>query len=645
MDIGHIMNSSYMEHGFCLNWEPRLVFLHVGSDIITGISYYSIPLAMFYYAYRRRDIPFFRLFILFAVFIFACGTTHFLAAYVIYRPVYWIEGYVKAITALVSALAAVMFIPRIPEAIALPSLITSMDKVRILNRELGIKNDALQIANFSIENVNDAIYWILEDGRIFRVNEAACKTLGYTPEELKGFRISDLDPCFSQDQWDEHWSELKAVKSVKLETKHRAKDGSILDVEVVANFMEYQGEEFNCAIVRDITQHRRLEAQLQQTQKMESIGQLAGGVAHDFNNMLSIILGYGNIILETIPPDDPLHEYAQEIVDAGVRSANLTRQLLAFARKQATTPQVIDLNETVEEMLKMLRRLIGEDIDLTWHPSSVWPINMDLSQLEQILANICVNARDAIKGVGKITIETGTSTCDEAYCAERPGFTPGEFVLLSISDDGIGMDSDTISKIFEPFFTTKEMGRGTGLGLAMVYGIVKQNNGFINVYSEPGQGTTFRIYLPRHTEQATPAEKDNEALIRHGRGETILVVEDEASILKLASKMLINLGYAVLTACSPGEAVNLAQGTEMAIDLLITDVIMPEMNGRDLANRLVSLHPNMKCLFMSGYTSTVIADKGVLEEGMHFLQKPFSARDLGAKVDEVLKKRGEEKVS
>jgi PAS domain S-box-containing protein len=645
MDISHMINSSYMEHGFCLNWEPRLVFLHVGSDIITGISYYSIPLAMFYFAYRRRDIPFFKLFIVFAVFILACGTTHFLAAYVIYRPAYWIEGYVKAITALVSALGAVMFIPKIPEAIALPSLLNSMDKVKKLNLELGIKNDALQMANFSIENVNDAIYWILEDGRIFRVNEAACKTLGYTPDELKGLRISDLDPCFSQDQWDEHWRELKAKKSVKLETKHQAKNGSILDVEVVANFMEYQGEEFNCAIVRDITEHRKLEAQLQQTQKMESIGQLAGGVAHDFNNMLTVILGYGNMLGEAIPPDDPLQECVQEIVDAGIRSANIVRQLLAFARKQTIDPQVLDLNESIEEMLKMLRRLIGEDINLAWHPSTIWPVNIDPSQLDQLLANLCVNARDAIDGVGKVTIETGTTTFDEIYCLEHPGFTTGEFVFLSVSDNGIGMDSDTVSRIFEPFFTTKEVGKGTGLGLATVYGIIKQNNGFINVSSEPGRGTTFRIYLPRHSEQIAVLVNQNEDVFRSCRGETVLVVEDDASILKLTIRMLTNLGYAVVAAGSPEEALKLAEEPDMKINLLLTDVIMPEMNGRDLANRIVALHPNLKCLFMSGYSSTVIASKGVLEEGTYFIQKPFSVRDLGAKVNEVLMKSDEDKAS
>ena len=390
-------------------------------------------------------------------------------------------------------------------------------------------------------------------------------------------------------------------------------------------------------MVEDITEKLSLESQLIQAQKMESIGRLAGGVAHDFNNMLSVILGYGQMILEMTQPDNPLHEYAQEIYAAGVRSTNITRQLLAFARKQNITPQVLDLNANVEEMLKMLRRLIGEDINLVWRPASAWPVNIDPSQLEQILANLCVNARDAIDGVGKITIETAIKTFDEAYCSEHPGFILGDFTLLSVSDDGCGMDKDVQSKLFEPFFTTKEQGKGTGLGLATIYGIVKQNNGFINVYSEPIKGTIFKIYLPRHSEQENKSEKHKIATIPRGQGEIVLVVEDEASILKLTARILNDFGYVVVTANSPKEAVDFVKGYRESIDLIITDVIMPEMNGRDLVNVLLTIQPNMKCLFMSGYTSTVIASQGVLAEGMHFIQKPFSANDLGAKVHEALK--------
>ena len=383
--------------------------------------------------------------------------------------------------------------------------------------------------------------------------------------------------------------------------------------------------------------HKKVNLQLQQAQKMESIGRLAGGVAHDFNNMLSVILGYGQMIVEMSQPNDLIHEYAQQIVEAGARSTNITRQLLAFARKQTIAPKVIDLNEIMSEVLKMLNQLIGENINISWLPSTVWRVNIDPSQLDQILANLCVNSRDAISGVGKITIETGTKTFDEAYCSEHLGFIPGDFTVLSISDDGCGMDKDGQKNLFEPFFTTKELGKGTGLGLATVYGIVKQNNGFINVYSEPGKGTTFRIYLPRHSEQGEKAEKQSVETIRRGQGEIVLVVEDEVSILKLTAKMLKNLGYVIVTANSPKDAVKLVKESRETIDLIVTDVVMPEMNGRDLVNVLLTIQPKMKCLFMSGYPSNVIADQGVLAEGLQFIQKPFSAKELGAKVHEVLK--------
>ncbi len=396
--------------------------------------------------------------------------------------------------------------------------------------------------------------------------------------------------------------------------------------------------------IRDITDRKRaeeekekLEAQLQQAQKMESVGRLAGGVAHDFNNMLGVILGHTEMALEQVDPTQPLHADLEEIRKAAERSASLTRQLLAFARKQTATPRLLDLNQTVEGMLTMLERLIGEDVHLTWRPKAdLWPVKVDPSQIDQILTNLCVNARDAIADVGKITIETGNSVIDEAYCADHPGIVAGEYVLLAVTDDGCGMDKETQSHLFEPFFTTKGIGKGTGLGLATVYGIAKQNNGFINFYSEPGHGARFTIYLPRHAGR-TAQGRDQEAEGPSLRGqETILLVEDEPSILKMTTMMLERQGYAVLAASTPGEAIRLAREHTGEIHLLMTDVVMPEMNGRDLARRMLSLYPNLKRLFASGYTADVIAHQGVLDEGVHFIQKPFSRKSLAAKVREAL---------
>jgi PAS domain S-box-containing protein len=380
-----------------------------------------------------------------------------------------------------------------------------------------------------------------------------------------------------------------------------------------------------------------LQTQLMQAQKMESVGRLAGGVAHDFNNMLGVILGHVEMAEEQVSVIDPLFEDLKEIKKAAQRSADLTRQLLAFARKQTVSPKVLDLNETVAGLFKMLRRLIGEDIDLAWLPGQgLWQVKIDPTQVDQILANLVVNARDAIDGVGKITIETDNATLDEEYCLDHMGFVPGDYVMLSISDNGCGMAQEVREHLFEPFFTTKEVGQGTGLGLATIYGIVKQNGGFIYVYSEPEEGTTFKIYLPRHIGKAGAVGRGvmTEALPQ-GR-ETILLVEDEPANLQLGKRMLEHMGYRVLAAGTPGAALRLAEEHAGEIHLLLTDVVMPEMNGRDLARRLISLYPDIKRLFMSGYTANVIAHHGVLDEGVHFIQKPFSRAELSQKVREAL---------
>jgi CheY-like chemotaxis protein len=370
---------------------------------------------------------------------------------------------------------------------------------------------------------------------------------------------------------------------------------------------------------------------------MESVGRLAGGVAHDFNNMLGVIIGNAEMALDDFDHTQPVYRDLQEILKAAHRSADLTRQLLAFARKQTVSPKVLDLNETVESALKMLRRLIGEDIDLMWKPASgLWPVKVDPCQIDQILANLCVNSRDAIAGVGEITIETGNARFDEGYCRDHAGFSPGEFALIAVSDSGCGMDKEILRHIFEPFFTTKEVGKGTGLGLSTVYGIAKQNNGFINVYSEPGRGTSCKIYLPRAeagvSDEESPGEKKNDP----GGTETILLVEDEESMLALGKSILERHGYLVLAAPGPSGALAFARSHPGPIHLLITDVVMPEMDGKALGDILRDSRPDCKCLFMSGYTKDAIAHHGILREGIHFLQKPFSVTTLLEKVREVL---------
>jgi signal transduction histidine kinase len=385
----------------------------------------------------------------------------------------------------------------------------------------------------------------------------------------------------------------------------------------------------------------RLQEQLLQSQKMESVGRLAGGVAHDFNNWLGVIMGHAERALEKIPPQHIIYHDLQEILNAAGRSSDLTRQLLAFARKQAVNPRVIDLNSTISSMLEMFQRLIGEDIELIWRPTpNLWHVQIDPSQIDQILANLLVNARDAISGVGKVVIETSNIACSPGFRTGDPNFVPGEYTLLSISDDGIGMEKDTLARLFEPFFTTKDVGKGTGLGLATVYGILRQNNGFVDVYSEPGHGTTFKVYLPRVDAEVQPLAESLAMESSPPGTEMLLIVEDEQALLEMEKESLEELGYTVLAAGSPAEAIRLADHHQGNIHLLITDVIMPEMNGKALAKQLRTNLPDLKCLFMSGYTADIIAHHGVLDDGVFFIQKPFPLKDLAIKVRQVLEQKG-----
>lgn len=501
-----------------------------------------------------------------------------------------------------------------------------------------------------IQQSHDAIY--LLNGAYFEIiNSSFTELFGYEQDEVQssGFNFRKLIAPKSWSFLQNRETRLNRGEKVEplYEFTALTKDGREIQCETSVSYIDYQGRTAMLGVIRDITQRRkaeeerdRLQAQLIQAQKMESVGRLAGGVAHDFNNMLGVIIGRAELAMQRLEPIHSLYEDLLEIRKAAERSANLTRQLLAFARKQTIAPKVLDLNETVEGMLKMLRRLIGEDITLTWMPKAdLWPIKVDPSQIDQILANLCVNARDAITSVGKITIETNNVQFDEEYCSRYPGFNPGAYVLLMVSDNGCGMNKDTLDKLFEPFFTTKSPGKGTGLGLATVYGIVKQNNGFINVYSEPDKGSTFKIYLPRYVHPSGKQTKEQLQPIVPRGNETILLVEDEMAILNMAKTMLESLGYTVLGTNSPREAIRIAKKHRGAIHLLMTDVIMPEMNGRELADMLIALNTNLKCLYISGYTADVIAHHGVLNEGVYFIQKPFSLRNLAVRVREILDKQ------
>jgi PAS domain S-box-containing protein len=422
----------------------------------------------------------------------------------------------------------------------------------------------------------------------------------------------------------------------------RRKNGRTFPLEIITGILKQHGG--SVLLLRDITERknaehllRQRETQLQQAQKMESVGLFAGGIAHNFNNILMGIMGYADLGRNELPAEHPARCYLDEIIEISQRSAGLIQQLLAFARKQTIAPAILDLNETLTSTIKLLRSLIGEDIAILWQPGAdTWPVKMDLSQLDQILTNLALNARDAFTGAGTIVIGTGNATITPSYCADHPGVAPGDYVLLTFHDTGCGMDPTTLEHIFEPFFTTKGMGKGTGLGLSTVYGIVKQNAGFMDVCSEPGQGTKFNIYLPRCAVQdaAAHATEPRTALLRGN--ETILLVEDEKSVRVTIDSYLRDLGYNVLIAATPDEALRLAERHPAEIHLLITDVIMPGMSGCVLAQRLSEKHPAIERLFISGFTADVLALRGAPLDSANFLAKPFGRDLLAGKVRQIL---------
>lgn len=487
------------------------------------------------------------------------------------------------------------------------------------------------------------------DGKMLFLNAAGSAMLGIKQDEVGDFNIEDVLP--------EHMREMVKTRLLPMlletgtwegELQYKnIKTGKLSDVyaliftiaDPVTKLPLYLAN-----VSRDVSERKRVEEesmklqeQLLQARKLEAVGVLAGGVAHDFNNILGVIIGYAELTMGEMSPGDPLRKNLDKILDAAQRSSNITRQLLAFARKQTIAPVLLNVNETVEAMLKMIRRLIGENIELTWHPAkSPCLVMMDPSQFDQLLLNLCVNARDAIGGIGKIIIEADAVLVDEGYSLSETDVMSGEYAQLSVSDNGHGMDKETRKHIFEPFFTTKSMGRGTGMGLSTVYGIIKQNKGFINVYSELGTGTTFKIYIPLSAGKSPAETNAIDQDIPCGQGETILLVEDDPMILEISATMLKNLGYAILFAGTPREALRIVSESVSPIHLLITDVVMPEMNGKDLAQRILAIRPQMKCLFMSGYTADIIANQGVLDEGVKFIPKPFTLRDLAEKVREAL---------
>ena len=503
---------------------------------------------------------------------------------------------------------------------------------------------ALRDSEERFKAIHDASFGgivIHDKGLILECNQGLSDITGFDYDELIGMNglllISDKTRPKVVENITNQYEEPYEAEGVR-------KNGETYPLRLEARQIPYKGKEVRVVEFRDLTKEKEsekeklnLEKQLQQAQKLEAVGRLAGGVAHDFNNMLTAILGNAELALAKIDEKSALFLELKEIEKAARRSAGLTRQLLAFSRKQTISPKVINLNDTLADLTKMLARLIGEEITLNLElDDEPWNIKVDPGQIDQILTNLCINAKDAIGSAGNITIRTQKVLVEDDIDEGLTEIAKGEYVKLTVKDSGCGMDKDTVAHIFEPFFTTKEIGKGTGLGLATVYGAVRQNKGYIRVNSALGQGTSFDLFLPRYGEGKTEIEANRMRILTNQGTETILVVEDERAILDVTAKQLNKLGYSVIAANGPAEAIKMATDFNGPIDLLITDVVMPDMNGNELSKEIASIYPESKVLFMSGYTADVIANHGVLREGIRFLEKPFSFEDLGSSVREAL---------
>jgi PAS domain S-box-containing protein len=513
------------------------------------------------------------------------------------------------------------------------------------NRELNLSESRFRVL---VEHAPDAIVvYDVAENRFVDANTNAERLFGRGREELlasgpeRFYSSSQPDGLPLAESMEKMIRRAVAGETLLFERAVHNAEGKDLLCEVRLVRLPFTDRSLLRASFIDITERRKLEEQLRQSQKMESVGRLAGGIAHDFNNLLTVITGYSELLLGQLGEKLSLRKEVEEIKRAGERAAALTHQLLAFSRQQVLQPKVLDLNEVVSQIEKMLRRLIDESVELrTVLGPGLWKVNADPGQIEQVLVNLVVNARDAMPGGGKITIETANVFLDEEYSRGHLPAQPGSYVMLAISDTGMGMDEETMSQVFEPFFTTKGLGKGTGLGLSTVYGIVKQSMGYIWAYSEPGKGSTFKVYFPR-TEDREEAPYKGGSPVEELRGEnTILVVEDEESIRNLACAVLRRYGYTVLPAGNGEEALRVAGEHEGEISLLLTDVVMPRMGGRELYERIRQQLPGIKVLYMSGYTDDAIVHHGVLEEGTAFLQKPYSPISLVRKVKEVLETPG-----
>ena len=668
-------------HGYCLAWKPSLLWLHATSDAVVAAAYFVIPISLVRFIRQRRDVPFNVVFVCFGLYILLCGTTHLLSVYNIWVPNWWLSGIVKALTAIASVATAALLVHLLPQAIALPSptqLNVANTKLEIANAQLHaeaherlaaqaalararedadelvrVRTSELAAANARLRHGEarylalvqakaDIIWTALPDGTPADMDEWSAFT-GLPPDRVQAEYHDFLHPDDAPHLLLEWQRAIAEIRPFTASHRLRNRDGKWRQMKVYAvpvldddgAVREWVGSLSD--ITAQLESERQLlvmQEQLQQAQRLEAVGRLAGGIAHDFNNLLTVITGASTLVLDEMPAEHPWRRDVEDVVAAGTRAAALTAQLLAYSRKQVMQPRRLDVHAVLLDVHAMLRRLIGEQntIDIRGR-TGTWRVLADPNQLEQVILNLALNARDAMPQGGTITFEMDQVVIEGEYSAGHLGVEPGEYVMLAVSDTGIGMDEATRMQIFEPFFTTKRVGEGTGLGLATVYGIIRQSGGQIYVYSEPGIGTTFKIYLPRQTGDATDdALPVASPMMIGGKGEIVLLVEDAADVRNFVARVLTRAGYEVLVADGSHAALTLLATDPRGVDLLLSDVIMPGMNGRKLADAVTALRPEAAVLFMSGYTDSAIVHHGVLDAFTNFVHKPFTPDQLLAEV-------------